>query len=817
MPVRSREGLSGLLARALCLATAAWAGPALGADEAAGAAGGATPAAATPAAVVASTDIGASDLGEIVVHARRRDERLVDAPVAITVETGEQLQEQDEVLFKDVARGVPNLHMMQSPRSTSALEVTMRGQTAISSAIVYDPAVGIYVDGVYVANGQAAMGTLLDIDTVEVARGVQGTLFGRNNTGGAISFTTHRPELGSYGGEVSLGAGDYQAQMARGILNAPLSDTLALRLAFQDNERQGYGSSNASGQNNFNNQNRWQSRMGLLWKPGAGFDAFLSYEHFQAREGGALLHPLHGTGIEQLSQSLPLAQFGLPVVNIPDNIYQTNGAMPSYDNTNLDATQLTLTQALDPGTRAKLILGYRRLSNQTALDVDATALPFADSTLSNASSQKSAEFQLGGKTLANRLDWVAGLYWFRDDGNAPSVVAAQSPDYQGAVGALNNFLQMNYGYPAGSSVLPLVPFTIYERNSVQNLSTAAFAHAEYHLSDRWAAAVGLRRTDDTRKLAESSFADTPGGPVCTIPVSPTDPTPAGNGGPCPPINEQVKYAYWSWELSTRYRVSDELNTYLRSGRGQRSGGWNAPVNSLQDQPFKPETLTDYELGFKADLLGGGLLVDGDVFYGRYDQMQRLLPQLVGGTPTTYVINAGRARISGAELEANLRSSRSLSFQGSLGLTNAKYLDFSYNYLPPQGPPIAVNLANNDFYQTPRLTASAGATYELRLASGTLSLHADYAWQDKIQFNLINDFNQQAAYGTLNARATLAADSRSWALAVFGTNLTNRQYAVAGGSVGADPTGQTPPPISWQIPGDPRMYGLELTYRFGGKS
>src|SRR5487761_2277188 len=132
------------------------------------------------------------DLGKVVVTARRRDEKIVDAPVAVTVQTGEQLKDQNAVLFDDIAREVPNLRMMPSPQSVSALDVTMRGQTSIRSAIAYDPAVGIYVDGVYVANGQAAMSTLLDIKRGEMVRGAQGTLLGRDNTGSAISFYTNR-------------------------------------------------------------------------------------------------------------------------------------------------------------------------------------------------------------------------------------------------------------------------------------------------------------------------------------------------------------------------------------------------------------------------------------------------------------------------------------------------------------------------------------------------------------------------------------------------------------------------------------------------
>jgi len=734
-----------------------------------------------------------TDLGEIVVTARRRDEKIVEAPIAVTVETGEQLKDQNAVLFDDVAREVPNVRMMPSPQSESALDVTMRGQTALRAAIDYDTAVGIYVDGVYVANGQAAMNTLLDIDTVEIVRGAQGTLFGRNNTGGSISFNSNRPQLGAYSAEFAVDAGADQLFVGRGIVNVPVGDTVAFRLAYQDNEREGFGSSLGSGQGDFENQHRYQVRLGALWRPDSGFNAYWTYEHFEADEVGALLHPLPGTAVYMLGQQLnpviqQLSPPGIALVLTPTNFYQTDADYPSHDDTRLDATQLTLNQVIDATTRAKLILGYRHLYNNTAIDVDASSLPLANTTLMNSSNQKSAELQLSGTALENKLDWVGGLYWFRDDGNAPSILAPASAQYLA-------FLQ--------SVGITLSPYPVIESNSIENLSSAAFLHGEYHLGDRWAVAAGLRRTDDVRKLSENSYAETPQGPVCTI--SGTNPS-----MPCPPIDKSVSFSYWSWEFSTRYRLTEELYSYFRTGRAQRSGGWNVPINTPQDQPFRPEELTDYELGLKADLLGGALMISGDVFYGNYDEMQRLLPREVGvpPTPTTFVINAGSARVSGAELESAFYPSRSWSLQAAFGWTDARYRQFEY-----QG----VNEAGNEFYQTPKFNAGLGVGYQVPLASGAVRLHADYSWQDAVQFNVFNDFNNQGANGTLNARATYVSRGGAWEFAVFGTNLTGRQYAITGGSVAVGPQpSQQPPEFSWQIPGVPRLYGVEFLYRFGPK-
>src|SRR5690349_15939815 len=235
-----------------------------GADEA--------PAVAAAAASAGDTN----QLQEIIVYARRRAEPIEAIPVAISVRSGEELREASAVLLDDIGRDVPNVHMYSSPQSVSALDVTMRGQTVNRSAIVFDPAVGLYVDGVYVANGQGAMLTLLDIDSVEVLRGSQGTLFGRNNTGGSILLRTHRPDLGRPDAELAASGGNYGEFMTRAIANVPVSDTFGLRFAFQDNRRDGYGSSDSSGQSDLANQHRYEARLGALWQPSAATEVYFT-------------------------------------------------------------------------------------------------------------------------------------------------------------------------------------------------------------------------------------------------------------------------------------------------------------------------------------------------------------------------------------------------------------------------------------------------------------------------------------------------------------------------------------------------------------
>ena len=748
-------------------------------------------------AAAADASAGDASLQEIVVHARRRDEKPAEVPLAISVISGQALADQSAVTIEDGLREIPNTLAFRSARSASALEVTMRGQTAIPSAIVYDPAVGLYMDGVYVAGGQGALGSLLDVDLVEVVRGAQGTLFGRNNTGGSISLTSHRPDLGEYSVEASLSGGNERLFYGRTILNLPLSDTFAVRFAYQNNQHEGWGSDVATGQGNFMNEHRNQLRVGALWQPAQGTSVYFTFERFSANETGALLHPLPGT----------LASI-LPPSAIPADFYQTDSGSPGhYDIATTDAYHLTAEQRFSDQLAAKLILGMRSLTATNNYDTDAEAVSLADVTLSNLSLQRSAELQLSGVTPDRALDWVGGLYGFHDAGGVPSVLAAQP-----AIAALNP-----------QDLFANVPSI--ETNTARNQSLAAFLHGEYHLPEDWNLALGLRRTEDKRSITDNAYEDLSAfglpSQVCTIDAAPGSQVPIGfpPGAPCPTIAKEVEYQYWSWEASLNHRFSEALTAYLRAGRAQRSGGWNLPVSTAADAPFQPETLTDVELGIKLDLPGHVGRIDADVFSGRYNDMQRLLAQLAGGTPVTDVINAGRARVSGFEFDGQVYLAQPWMVQATFGYTDAKYLQFTQ-------PGTGADLSGNQFYMTPKITASLASSYDIALAGGHLRLRGDYAWRDAVQFNVINDANNSGSVGLLGARAAFASGDGHWEAALFGTNLLDKQYAYIGGTILGPIAPGTPGVISnngvgaiasWQAAADRRLYGIELTYRFTAAS
>ena len=242
-------------------------------------------------------------------------------------------------------------------------------------------------------------------------------------------------------------------------------------MAYQHDQRDGWGSSVATGQNDFMNQRRDQVRIGAVWQPTSSTNAYLTYEVFNANEAGALLHPLPNTLASQL-----------PGVIIPTDFYQTDTGKIQSDVARTESLQFTLTQKFTEQFGAKLILGYRDLHATNDYDADAVIVPIADVILFSTSYQKSAELQLSGHTANNTWDWVAGAYAFRDNGSA---------DSQLAPGPLN----------------PGPPVPTLDFNSVQNESLAGFAHAIWHIDPRWSVAAGARHTHDTRSLIDNAFLD----------------------------------------------------------------------------------------------------------------------------------------------------------------------------------------------------------------------------------------------------------------------------------------------------------------------
>ena len=763
---------------------------------------------------------------EIVILARRRAESIVDAPLAVTAIGERQIKEQSILNVADVTRVAPNVVLRQTNSGGGTVDVVIRGQSIPLSNIAIDPSVGFYIDDVIVQQGKGIAAGLFDINSIEVARGVQGTLRGRNNTGGAISIYTNKPELGLTDAEISGTYGSHNYVQGQGWINLPLADTLAFRGGFQRITQHGWGHSIVTGQA-FGGRDQWTARASLLFKPSSKLTGFATYEHInidqnpigrRAIPGSAVYQALiSGTRNSNNASGLHLT----PDQIIPSNFWDTStGYVLGNDRAKIDFWRGQVTYAASPLFNAKVITGYRKMFALGGIDLDGTPALNNESENGGTSRQFTIEPQVYGD-IGKGLSYILGYYYFRDSGK---LVADTFPYIVNAAA-------------------PTVPFRnhIVIREGGKNTSNAVYGHVEVKPVRGLELAAGLRYTWDDREItpnrlnlnsepSSNVFALYQAGTIKGIGCAFTTAVngvqrPAGgfvlvNGaaiasGACPDVTLKRSFKYLSYEFSARYEFRRGFAIYARTGQGQKSGGINIPVASV-DSPvvFAPERVRDYEVGLKTDrLLHQTLSLNLAAYYSDYRNLQRNIGTLLEGTSTvaTVTVNAGRARVKGIEADFSWRPVDRLTISGFAGYTDAKYKQFVT--IGANGQPI--DLSSQPFYATPKFTSRLGFVYALPVADGTFRIGAGWNHQSNTSFQAI--FFPGAESGIVDlvdARASWTAN-KHWEFAVFGTNLLNKKYLTSAQAnrVGIS-TSSAAVATAYGTQGDPRFVGASVTWHYG---
>lgn len=816
-----RAGVSCIPLLWLGFATAAHAQDAQAVDSTAQppAAGTATQAADAPAD-------NTGDDQNITVMARRRVESVINAPLAVTALGPQTLTQQSVVSFQDLNRVAPNVILRVTNSGGGTVDAIIRGQSIPLSNIAVDAPVGFYLDDVIMAQPKGVAVGLFDLQSVEVARGVQGTLRGRNNTGGAISIYTHRPELGALNGEATVGYGSRNYVRLQGIVNVPIGDTLAVRAGFQRITQDGYGESIVTGQE-FGGQHQWIARVGMLFQPSPDFSLNLTYDHVdinqnpigrRALPGSQVYNALiAGTGGSTNASSLLLT----PAQIIPPNFWDgaTNYVMEN-DQANIDFWRATLNYRVSDAVNLRVIGGYRDLIALGGIDLDGSPAKNNESFNGGSSHQFTIEPQIYGD-LSSSLSYIAGYYHFNDHGR---LIANTRPWVFNAAQPTNPFRNLS-----------LI------REEASNTSEAVFGHIEFHPVPQLELAAGLRYTWDQRHVTpnrlqdnaeptSSTFALYQAGTVqrygCqfTTAVNGVQ-RPAGgfvivNGaavpsGVCPPVNFDADFSYLSYELSARYAINNNLSVYARHGLGQKSGVINIPIVSI-DFPVitRPERVNDYEVGLKGEDIFGALNFSLALYYSDYRNLQRNIGTLLpGGTqPAAAVVNAGRARVQGIEFEANWRVTDRFRISGFMGYTDAKYIDFQ----AVGAGGVIVDLTNQPFLATPKFSSRLGATYDFPLANGRLRFGGGWNHQSNTSYQVI--FFPGAESGVvdlLDARVSWTSQDNRWEVAAWATNLLNEEYLTAAqANRSGVASSASAVATAYGTQGDPRFFGISLTARFG---
>lgn len=786
------------------------------------------PAAEQPAAAgAAQAQEDDGDEANITVMARRRAESVIETPLAVTAIGEQQLRQESIVSVADLNRAAPNVVLRQTNSGGGTIDAVIRGQSIPLNNIAIDPSVGFYVDDVVALQTKGIAAGLFDIQSIEIARGVQGTLRGRNNTGGSISIYTRRPDLSAFEGEVGVTFGTYRYLQTQGWLNIPVSDTLAVRGGFQRITQHATGHSITNGQE-YGGRDQWIGRFSVLFQPSSDLSLLATYEHIEIDQNPIARRVIPGSAVyAALLAGTRNSNNASGLLLTPDRIIPADfwdgstSADMVNDYANVDFIRAQLNYRVSEAANFRVIAGYRDMFSLGGLDLDGSPALNNESANGGDSRQITIEPQIFGD-LTDNLSYILGFYHFNDKGR----LIADTTPY-----VVNNANPQN-------------PFRnhIVIREGGENTSDAIYGHLEFTPVERLELAGGLRYTWDERIVRpnranlnsdprNSNFALFQAGTIQEFGCGFTTAVngvqrPAGGfvlvnnvaipSGVCPSVELERNFSYLSYEVSARYEITDNLVVYARHGLGQKSGGINIPVTSI-DTPveFAPERVRDYEVGLKAeDLLNGTLNFNVALYYSDYTNLQRNIGTLLPGTATTatVTVNAGSARVQGIEVDFRYRPTDRLTISGFAGYTDAEYRVFTT--LGSNGVPI--DLSDQPFYATPKFTSRLAAVYAVPFAGGTLRIGGGWNHQSNTSYQAI--FFEGAESGVVDlvdARISWTSPDDRWELAAYGTNLLSDKYLTSAQANRSGISTSTAAVLTaYGTQGEPLFIGGSVRLRFG---
>lgn len=726
------------------------------------------------------------DVQEILVTARRRQERLQDVPIAITAFTADAIERRNMTSLSQVQNFAPNITFATAAPiggSTASASVFIRGIGQSDFAITADPGVGVYLDGVYIARSVGGVLDLVDLERIEVLRGPQGTLFGRNTIGGAINVTTARPaaDLGGWG---ELTYGEFNRVMARGSLNVPVSDTLRTRLSASYKRADGYGTRPLAG-DEMGNENSLSGRFLAEWTPTDRLTLLFSADGTHQREKGGVVSLTgfeSGPNLVALYNAVVLGPqfndaFGPKFITGDPDV--SLGTGPNVNNVDIWGMSATLTYDLG-AVELKSITAYRDLDTIFGRDADGSPYALGQSQQTITQGQFSQEIQVAGTGVDDRLDWLVGGYYFKEDAtdrNRLDALGGLYPSLEGLPFALVPLAPIPIlpdgtpafscptappGFPcAGGRGNPLnigFDLNLDILNKTSNRSAALFGQATFAVTEALSLTGGLRWTQDDKNYRAVHRRI-----VADLLVF-------------PPADLERQDTNFAPKIGLEYRFSPEILTYASWSRGFKSGGFEGrPTFEAAIESFGPETASAFEIGIKSDLFDRRVRFNAAVFQTDYNDIQ--VPFTVAD-PITSVLgftteNAAGARVRGFEGEVSARVAKPLTLNMSVGHVDARYTDTD-----PNSPiTTATKLA-----RTPAWNYTLGADIRAPIGSGATAFvgNLDYSWRSDQELDTRNcPFVRQPSYGLLSGRAGIAQSSGRWQAVVYARNITNERYLDAG--------------------------------------
>ncbi len=724
----------------------------------------------------------AGQVADIVVTATRREERLQDVPVAVTALSADNLEQQQITSVDALQRAAPNLTIGAISGDPTQAVISIRGPTNLDSTISLDPAAGLYLDGVYIARASGANLRMIDVARVEVLRGPQGTLFGRNTIGGAINVVPQRPE-GAFGGSLEVGIGNFESREITGILNVPFDgDRAGLRLVAHHSERDGYAQSSLTN-DELDADDTDYFRAIASFELNPNWSVLLSADYTQTENTGQWINLLQSTPLFDTFVAIA-SGFTLPdassFVGYTDRPALNAGGFEG-ETWGVGAT---ITGELG-GATIKSITALRNTARETVADADATPFTALQTVLADSDvEQFSQEVQLYGQSFDDRLDWIIGAYYFSESGEDNTRYRALYPIF--------------------------TQTTTSNLGEGENTSWAFYAQGVFSLTERLRFTAGARYVEDERELVLNSTVVNDFTNAVTCGVS------AASLPDCTFNAPSASFDYVPFTLGLDYRFSDEVLGYLKYSRGFRSGGLNIRgTTAAAINAFGPEDLDSWEAGLKGDYFNRRLRLNANVYYQEYNDIQIAYTAVVppDPTPTNIIENSGDTRTYGIEIEG-VAVLGDFTFTLGLGTADAEFTRSA------NAGVTSVSLDQPVPY-TPEWTGSFGVDYRRSTSFGAVRLHADYMYRDDVYMSLAEFVPATSylgpppsppvpfatfipSYGLFNAIATLEFENLGLEVSVWGRNLGDEEYYNFVGDFAFAAYGN---------PGAPRTYGVTAKLNF----
>ncbi|MDN4501732.1 TonB-dependent receptor [Alteromonadaceae bacterium BrNp21-10] len=702
----------------------------------------------------------------VIVTAQKRAQKLSDVPIALSSFSAANIEQTGITQLSELSDFIPNLSISRTTDFTSA--ITIRGVGANSRNIGFDSRVGVYLDGVYLGQSPALNQELLDLERVEVLRGPQGSLFGKNTVAGAINLISKTPS-DTLEGKVSASLGNLNAQEFQGHINLPLTDSSAAKFSVSKLDRDGYIKNLTTGSDlNERDALAYRGQFRSLISP--QLELNLSVDGLNTERLSFLGEALSDT----LSSSIDLAA---------PNKNEVATTFDTFEKRDIAGGSLDLSYHFDNGYDLKSITAYRDTDIFYRNDSDYAAADLLSIEYNDQYQQWSQEFQLISPINDSPYEYVTGLYLYTQDANTQ----------RDAINGAHSFL---FGNTPGA--------VVNNSGKVKTDSVAAFFNGGYDLSSANTIGLGLRYTHESKDLNWLLNGSQSG----IFRIGSTD----------GPMIDSRSDSYLSYSLHISHRINEDLTSYAKYSTGFKSGGFNLDYITDNDLAagidFDKETVDSAEVGLKGNFYGNTLVVNMAAFSSDFKNYQvNQFIDLGNGASSISIRNAAKAKTQGVELEVVYRPITNLEVQASMGLLDTEFDDF------PGGLTGGGNAAGKELINAPKSNFSLGIQYITDLSM----INADLSWRLDINHNsdfyttvdnvknatltdgTIVDFGHVDSITLVNARVGLLGNNNGLEFYLWGRNLTDVRDPIDNRKdfFGTVTTNYA----------EPRTYGMEVTYSF----